>query len=49
MISAGNISFMSYTVGFKVLSGVGFLLILMLGIIKPDGFSSDKEKGDENI
>ena len=36
MISAGNISFMSYTVGFKVLTGIGFLLILMLGLLKPD-------------
>ena len=41
MISAGNISFMSYTVGFKVMTGIGFLLILMLGIIKPDGLHEE--------
>ena len=43
MISAGNISFMSYTVGFKVLTGIGFLLILMLGILKPDKDAEDLE------
>ena len=43
MISAGNISFMSYTVGFKVLTGIGFLLILMLGILKPDKEQEDLE------
>ena len=47
MISAGNISFMSYTVGFKVLSGVGFLLILMLGIIKPEGTAGVKAEISE--
>ena len=36
MISAGTITFMSYTVGFKVLTGVGFLLLLMLGLLAPD-------------
>ena len=43
MISAGNISFMSYTVGFKVLTGIGFLLILMLGILKPDTDEADQD------
>ena len=28
---------MSYAVGFKVLCGVGFLLILLLGILAPEG------------
>ena len=36
MISAGNITFMSYSVGFQVLPGVGFLLLLMLGLLSPD-------------
>ena len=36
LISAGNITFMGYAVGFKVLSGVGFLLLLMLGLLAPD-------------
>ena len=36
MISAGTITFMSYSVGFKVLTGVGFLLLLMLGMLSPD-------------
>ena len=42
MISAGTISFMSYAVGFKVLCGVGFLLLLLLGILAPDGKEDDK-------
>ncbi len=36
MLSAGNITFMSYSVGYKVLTGVGFLLLLMLGLLSPD-------------
>ncbi|MCR5302996.1 MAG: hypothetical protein K6E33_00420 [Lachnospiraceae bacterium] len=41
MISAGNITFMSYAVGFKVLTGIGFLLILMLGLMVPGKSSSE--------
>ncbi len=41
VISAGTVTFMGYTVGYKVLTGVGFLLILMLGLLGPD--SSDKK------
>ena len=41
MISAGTITFMSYAVGFKVLCGVGFLLLLLMGILAPD---ADDEK-----
>jgi len=33
LISAGTITFMSYAVGYKVLTGVGFLLLLMLGLL----------------
>ena len=36
MISAGTITFMSYSVGYKVLTGVGFLLLLLLGLLSPD-------------
>ena len=36
MISAGTVTFMSYSVGYKVLTGVGFLLLLMLGLLSPD-------------
>ncbi len=36
LVSGGTISFMSYAVGFKVLCGVGFLLLLLLGILAPD-------------
>lgn len=43
MISAGNISFMSYTVGFKVMTGIGFLLILMLSILKPDDSAGEQD------
>ena len=41
LISAGNITFMGYAVGFKVLSGVGFLLLLMLGLLAPDPDDAD--------
>ncbi len=41
VISAGTVTFMGYTVGYKVLTGVGFLLILMLGLLGPD--SSDEK------
>lgn len=36
LISAGNVTFMSYSVGFKVLTGVGFLLLMLLGLLAPD-------------
>ena len=37
LVSAGTITFMSWAVGYKVLTGVGFLLLLMLGLLAPDG------------
>ena len=37
LTSAGTITFMSYAVGYKVLTGVGFLLLLMLGLLAPSG------------
>jgi len=36
MISAGTVTFMSYTVGYKVLTGVGFLVLLMIGLLSSD-------------
>ena len=36
LTSAGTITFMSYAVGYKVLTGVGFVLLLMLGLLAPD-------------
>lgn len=36
MLSAGTITFMSFTVGYKVLTGVGFLLLLMLALLAPE-------------
>ncbi len=36
LISAGNITFMGWTVGFKVLTGIGFLILLMLGLLAPE-------------
>jgi len=32
-LSAGNVTFMGYVVGFKVLTGVGFLLLTMIGLL----------------
>lgn len=32
-LSAGNITYMSFAVGYKVLTGVGFLLLLMIGLL----------------
>ena len=43
MVSGGTISFMSYAVGFKVLCGVGFLLLLLLGILAPDNDKEEKK------
>ncbi len=45
MISAGNITFMSYAVGFKVLTGIGFLLVLMLSLLA--ALDSKRSGGDE--
>ena len=42
LISAGNITFMGYAVGFKVLTGVSFLLILMLSLLAPDAAAGIK-------
>ncbi len=44
LISAGTITFMGYAVGYKVLCGVGFLLLLMLGFLAPDDDEDEKEE-----
>jgi len=41
LISAGTITFMSFAVGYKVLTGVGFLVLLMLGLL------SDTDEDEE--
>lgn len=45
LISAGTITFMGFSVGFKVLTGVGFLLLLMMSLLAPD--ADDEEEEDE--
>ena len=44
LISGGTITFMSYAVGFKVLCGVGFLLLLLMGILAPDAEDGKEAK-----
>lgn len=43
LISSGTIMFMNWSVGYKVLTGVGFLLLMMLGLLSSD----DDEDEDE--
>ena len=43
LLSAGTITFMSYAVGYKVLTGVGFLLLLMLGLLAAEDDDADGE------
>lgn len=45
LLSAGTITFMGYAVGYKVLCGVGFLLLLMLGVLAPD-WDDDEEPAE---
>lgn len=46
LISAGTITFMGYSVGFKVLTGISFLLMLLLSLLAPD-ISDDEEEDEE--
>ncbi len=46
LISAGNITFMGYSVGFKVLTGVGFLLMLLLSLLAPDADDDEEEEAE---
>jgi len=45
LISAGTITFMGWSVGYKVLTGVSFLLLLMLGMLAPG--TEDEEEEEE--
>ena len=45
LVSAGTITFMGWTVGWKVLTGVSFLLLLMLGLLAP--CADDEEEEEE--
>lgn len=47
LISAGNITFMGYAVGIKVLTGMGFLILLLLGLLAP-GVGTRQEEGFED-
>ena len=49
LISAGNIAFMNVTVGYKVMTGVSFLLLLMLSLLAQND-DEDEEEGcaDDN-
>ena len=50
LISAGTITFMGYAVGYKVLTGVEFLLMLMLGLLvqgKDDDDDFEEEEEEE--
>ncbi|MBQ3921339.1 MAG: cation:proton antiporter [Firmicutes bacterium] len=43
IISGGTISFMSFAVGYKVLTGVGFLLITMMSLLMTGSDSNEEE------
>ena len=43
LLSSGNIAFMNLAVGYKVMTGVGFLLLLMLGLL------AEKEEEDDSL
>ena len=49
MISAGTITFMSYSVGYKVMTGVGLLLLLMLGLLAPGSSDGEDEEEEEDF
>ena len=42
LLSAGTITFMGYAVGYKVLCGVGFLLLLMIAMLAPEVDAEEK-------
>ena len=47
LISAGTITFMSYSVGYKVMTGVSLLIMLMLGFLAPDSDDEDEDEEKE--
>ncbi len=44
LVSAGTITFMGWSVGYKVLTGVSFLLLLMLGLLAPEDDDDEEEE-----
>ena len=44
LYSSGTIFWMNFSVGYKVLTGVGFLILLMLQLLKTDTDSEDEKK-----
>ncbi len=44
LLSAGTITFMSFSVGYKVLTGIGFLLLLLMSLL---GMSDEQEEMEE--
>lgn len=46
LISAGTITFMGFSVGFKVLTGVGFLLLLMMSLLAPGADDEEEEDAE---
>ena len=44
LISAGTITFMGYSVGFKVLTGVSFLLMLLMSLLAPEDDDEEEEE-----
>lgn len=46
LISAGTVTFMGFSVGFKVLTGIAFLLMLLLSLLAP-GADDDEEEDAE--
>lgn len=52
LISAGTITFMGYSVGYKVLTGIGFLLLILLSFLAPsgdddEGYGFEKEEDEK--
>ena len=45
--SSGTIALMNYAVGFKVLAGIGFLLMLMLGLLATESDEEELKEGGE--
>ena len=47
LFSGGTITYMSYAVGYKVLTGVGFLLMSMMALLSPD--DDEDEEAEEAL
>ena len=48
MLSGGTVTFMGYAVGFKVLCGVGYLILLMLSLLAPTGKAAIPVSGGDD-